>query len=153
MSDIKLLLSNVKRASRSLMSLTDARRAEILMRLADAVDSSHEVILRANAEDLSRMERSNPLYDRLLLSPKRLTAIAGDIRHVAELPSPVGEVIEDRTLPNGLRLRRVRVPFGVIGVIYEARPNVSSMCFLFVSAVEMPVCSRADLMRLLPMKP
>lgn len=112
MSDIKLLLSNVKRASRSLMSLTDARRAEILMRLADAVDSSHEVILRANAEDLSRMERSNPLYDRLLLSPKRLTAIAGDIRHVAELPSPVGEVIEDRTLPNGLRLRRVRVPFG-----------------------------------------
>ena len=125
MSDIKLLLSNVKRASRSLMSLTDARRAEILMRLADAVDSSHEVILRANAEDLSRMERSNPLYDRLLLSPKRLTAIAGDIRHVAELPSPVGEVIEDRTLPNGLRLRRVRVPFGVIGVIYEARPNVT----------------------------
>ena len=133
MSDIKLLLSNVKRASRSLMSLTDARRAEILMRLADAVDSSHEVILRANAEDLSRMERSNPLYDRLLLSPKRLTAIAGDIRHVAELPSPVGEVIEDRTLPNGLRLRRVRVPFGVIGVIYEARPNVTfdvfSLCF------------------------
>lgn len=133
MSDIKLLLSNVKRASRSLMSLTDARRSEILMRLADAVDSSHDAILRANAEDLSRMDRSNPLYDRLQLSPERLNAIAGDIRHVAALPSPVGEVIEDRTLPNGLRLRRVRVPFGVIGVIYEARPNVTfdvfSLCF------------------------
>lgn len=133
MTDITKLLSDIKLASRTLASLPDSRRADILMRLADAVDASQSELLAANAEDLSRMDRLNPLYDRLQLTPDRLTAIAADIRHVASLPSPVGEVIEDRTLPNGLRIRRVRVPFGVIGVIYEARPNVTfdvfSLCF------------------------
>ena len=127
------ILSGVKQASRSLSSISDEERVALLMRLADAVDASQEELLAANVADLQRMDPANPLYDRLQLTPDRLTAIAGDIRHVAMLQSPVGEVIEERTLSNGLRLRRVRVPFGVIGVIYEARPNVTfdvfSLCF------------------------
>lgn len=71
------------------------------------------------------MSRSNPLYDRLQLTSERLAGIASDLRHVAALPTPVGEEVEHRTLPNGIDLRKVRVPFGVIGVIYEARPNVT----------------------------
>lgn len=126
-------LADVKKASRSLNSLSDAKRSAVLRRLADAVDSSHDRILAANRSDLARMDSANPLYDRLQLTPERLTAIAGDIRHVASLPCPVGEIIDGHTLPNGLRIRRVRVPFGVIGVIYEARPNVTfdvfSLCF------------------------
>lgn len=127
------ILSRVKQASRSITSIPDEVRAGLLMRLADAVDASHDELLAANAADLQRMEPDNPLYDRLQLTPARLEAIAADIRHVAGLPSPVGEVMEDSTLPNGLRLRKVRVAFGVIGVIYEARPNVTfdvfSLCF------------------------
>ncbi len=127
------ILSGVKQASRSLSSISDEERVALLMRLADAVDASQDELLAANAADLQRMDPANPLYDRLQLTPDRLTVIADDIRHVAMLQSPVGEVIEERTLPNGLRLRRVRVPFGVIGVIYEARPNVTfdvfSLCF------------------------
>ena len=79
------------------------------------------------------MDKSNPLYDRLQLTPARLADIASDMRHVAALPSPLGRVLKDKTLENGLRLRRVSVPFGVIGMVYEARPNVSfdvfSLCF------------------------
>lgn len=127
------IFRRVKAASRTLGSMSDNERSDVLMSLADAVDASHEVLLRANESDLERMERSNPLYDRLQLTPARLEAIASDIRHIAKLPSPVGEVIEERTLPNDLQLRRVRVPFGVVGVIYEARPNVTfdvfSLCF------------------------
>ena len=79
------------------------------------------------------MDPANPLYDRLKLTPERLEGIASDMRQVAKLPSPLGRILEDRTLPNGLRLRKVSVPFGVIGVVYEARPNVTfdvfSLCF------------------------
>ncbi|MBR4134774.1 MAG: glutamate-5-semialdehyde dehydrogenase, partial [Bacteroidales bacterium] len=90
-------------------------------------------LLEANAADLAAMDRSNPLYDRLMLTEERLKGIASDMRHVAALPSPLGRTLVERTLPNGLRLRKVSVPFGVIGVIYEARPNVTfdvfSLCF------------------------
>ena len=91
------------------------------------------MLLDANKRDLEQMESQDPLYDRLLLTPDRLQGIASDMRHVASLPSPLGIVTKERTLENGLYLRRVSVPFGVIGVIYEARPNVSfdvfSLCF------------------------
>ncbi|MDE5646356.1 MAG: glutamate-5-semialdehyde dehydrogenase [Muribaculaceae bacterium] len=127
------VFGRVKAASRSLNALPDGENRAVLMRLADAVDASHEMLLEANAMDVSRMDVNNPLYDRLLLTDDRLDSIAMDIRNVASLPSPVGEVIEERILPNGLNIRRVRVPFGVIGVIYEARPNVTfdlfSLCF------------------------
>lgn len=127
------VFGRVKSASRSLNALPDGENRSVLMKLADAVDASHEMLLEANSKDVSRMDVNNPLYDRLLLTDDRLDSIAMDIRNVASLPSPVGEVIEERILPNGLNIRRVRVPFGVIGVIYEARPNVTfdvfSLCF------------------------
>lgn len=122
-----------KKASRSLALIPDARRDEILNRVADAISLHQDEILAANAADLSRMEQSNPLYDRLQLTPKRLEDIASDMHHVALLPSPLGRVLKEKTLENGLHLRRVAVPFGVIGMVFEARPNVAfdvfSLCF------------------------
>ena len=122
-----------KAASRELALLTDERRNEILMAVADAIMQYRDKLLGANAEDLSRMETANPLYDRLQLSEKRLSDIAADMRNVASLPSPLGHVTKQKTLANGLRLCRISVPFGVIGIIYEARPNVTydvfSLCF------------------------
>lgn len=129
----KDIFSRVKAAGRGLALVDDAARAAVLNGIADAITARMDGLLAANAADLARMERSNPLYDRLQLTTARLEAIAQDMRHVAGLPSPLGRCLESRTLPNGLRLRRVSVPFGVIGVIYEARPNVSfdvfSLCF------------------------
>ena len=123
--ELKETFERVKAASRQLALLSDERKNALLMAVADAIGQHQQALLAANAEDLSHMERSNPLYDRLQLTPQRLEAIAGDMRHVATLPSPLGMVQKERTLQNGLRLRRVSVPFGVIGVVYEARPNVT----------------------------
>ncbi len=127
------IFSKVKTASRSLALIPDARRDEILLAVADAILANEASLLEANAKDLSRMDKSNPLYDRLQLTPARLADIASDMRHVAALPSPLGRVLKEKTLENGLHLRRVSVPFGVIGMVYEARPNVSfdvfSLCF------------------------
>ncbi len=123
----------VKRASKTLAILSDEQRNEILLAVAQAIIDNKEEILGANAQDLARMEKSNPLYDRLQLTEKRLADIAADMRNVASLPSPLGHVTKQKTLPNGLRLCRVSVPFGVIGIVYEARPNVTfdvfSLCF------------------------
>ena len=122
-----------KKASRSLALIPDGRRDEILLAVADAIGRNEQAILDANAKDLARMDPANPLYDRLQLTTKRLADIAADMRHVAQLPSPLGRVLSERTLENGLRLRRVAVPFGVIGMVFEARPNVAfdvfSLCF------------------------
>ncbi len=111
----------------------DAQRNLLLEHLSDAILANQEMLLGANKQDLEQMGVKDPLYDRLLLTPERLKGIASDMRHVAGLPSPLGAITKERTLENGLYLRRVSVPFGVIGVIYEARPNVSfdvfSLCF------------------------
>ena len=130
---VRLLLQNVKKASRTLALLEDAQRNLLLEHLADAILANQDLLLDANKLDLEQMDVKDPLYDRLLLTPERLKGIASDMRHVAGLPSPLGAITKERTLENGLYLRRVSVPFGVIGVIYEARPNVSfdvfSLCF------------------------
>ena len=130
---IENTLQLLKDASYSLPVLEENQINDLLLTLADAIESNSAVLLEANAKDLARMDRSNPVYDRLLLTEDRLKGIASDMRHVAELESPVGKVIDERVRPNGMKLTRVRVPFGVIGVIYEARPNVSfdvfSLCF------------------------
>jgi glutamate-5-semialdehyde dehydrogenase len=122
-----------KKASRGLALVSDDKRDEILLAVADAIQANEAALLEANQDDLSRMEQSNPLYDRLLLTPKRLADIASDMRHVSQLPSPLGRVLKEKTLDNGLHLRRVSVPFGVIGMVFEARPNVAfdvfSLCF------------------------
>ena len=133
MTRIEEQFRNVKAASRELATLSDERRNSVLRAVADAIVAHEQELLQANAKDLARMERSNPLYDRLQLTSKRLADIAADMRHVATLPSPLGNVLREKTLANGLRLRRVSVPFGVIGVVYEARPNVTcdvfALCF------------------------
>ena len=122
-----------KQASRGLALLTDQQRSNVLLAVADAIVANQDRILAANADDLAKMDRQNPLYDRLQLTEKRLADIAADMRNVAALPTPLGHVTKQKTLPNGLRLCRVSVPFGVIGMIYEARPNVTydvfSLCF------------------------
>ena len=123
----------VKAASKSLTAITEEQRRDVLMGVADAIVARQTDLLEANRQDLRRMDPQNPLYDRLQLTAPRLEAIAADMRHVAELPSPLGLVTDARTLPNGLRIHRVSVPFGVIGVVYEARPNVTfdvfALCF------------------------
>ena len=130
---LKKKKKKVKRASKSLALLSDNQRNEILLAVAEAILNNKERILEANAQDLAKMSKENPLYDRLQLTDSRLEGIASDMRNVATLPSPLGHITKQKTLPNGLRLCRVSVPFGVIGMIYEARPNVTfdvfSLCF------------------------
>ena len=122
-----------KEASRALLLLTDEQRNEVLLKIADRVEAEAAKLLAANALDLQKHEPSDPLYDRLLLTKERIQSIAADLRNVAKLPSPLGLISKERTLANGLYLRRISVPFGVIGVIFEARPNVCfdvfALCF------------------------
>ena len=138
-----------KAASRSLALISEDLRNQILLAVADAIVDLQERILSSNEKDLAKMDPKNPLYDRLQLTPKRLDDIASDMRHVAELPSPLGHITKEKTLPNGLRLHRVSVPFGVIGMIYEARPNVTfdvfSLCFKSGNACVLKGGSDADL--------
>ena len=131
--ELKETFQRVKVASKELALITDGQRNEILHAVADAIIYNKVRILEANAKDLAKMDRTNPLYDRLQLTDSRLEGIASDMRNVATLPSPLGHITKEKTLPNGMRLCRVSVPFGVIGMIYEARPNVTfdvfSLCF------------------------
>jgi len=123
-------------ASHELVKLTSAQKNTILLAMADQLIADESIILAANAQDLERATSnglSSAMIDRLTLNPKRLAAIAQALREVADLPDPVGEVLADWTRPNGLRIRKVRVPIGVIGIIFESRPNVTadaaSLCF------------------------
>ena len=117
----------------SLQTLSDSEVTSVLMDVASALRDSTEDILKANALDLSRMSPENPKYDRLKLTPARIEGIASDMKNVAGLPSPLGKLLSETVRPNGMTIRKVTVPFGVIGVIYEARPNVTadvfSLCF------------------------
>ena len=145
---LKETFENVKAASRKLNLLSDEQRNEILKAVADAIIAQKATILEANSQDLAKMDKQNPLYDRLQLTEKRLDDIANDMRNVASLPSPLGHITKEKTLPNGLRLHRVSVPFGVIGMIYEARPNVTyavfSLCFKSGNACVLKGGSDAD---------
>lgn len=114
-----------RRAARSLNRRSEEEINQLLMSLADALEQAIPEILEANALDLARMEPSNPKYDRLQLTDARLRDIASDMRSVASLPSPLGKTLSEVTRPNGMTIKKVSVPFGVIGVIYEARPNVT----------------------------
>ncbi len=118
-------LRAVQRASREIITLTDETINHLLLALANSIPDHQDVILEANQKDIERMDPADPMVDRLLLNASRLDAIAADIRNVASLPSPLDSVLEARVLPNGLNLKKVTVPIGVIGIIYEARPNVT----------------------------
>lgn len=126
-------------AARALTELTTESINNLLRQLADRLDTSIDILLKANAIDLEKMSPDNPRRDRLMLTPERINAIAADIRNVAALPSPLGKTLDSIRRPGGLTITRVSVPFGVIGVIYEARPNVTfdvfSLCFKAGSAV------------------
>ena len=112
-------------ASRSLNLVSDETINTVLLALADEAVAQTETILSENAKDLAAMEMSNPMYDRLLLTKERIEGIAADIRNVASLPSPLGKQLMETVRPNGMKISKISVPFGVVGIIYEARPNVS----------------------------
>ncbi|WP_165020818.1 glutamate-5-semialdehyde dehydrogenase [Dysgonomonas sp. ZJ279] len=123
----------VAEASRSLNLLEEKEINAILEAIAKETESKMHYILSENLKDLQRMDISNPKYDRLLLNEQRISDIVKDIRNVISLPSPIGKQLMEKTLPNGLNITKKTVPFGVVGIIYEARPNVSfdvfSLCF------------------------
>ena len=120
------LLENARRAALDLQSRHTPNDIDLmLLAVAQAIEDNIEPILNANALDLNAMDSNDPRRDRLMLDPSRLHGIATDMRNVASLPSPLYRVLETATRPNGLVIEKVTVPFGVIGVIYEARPNVT----------------------------
>ncbi|ADV42358.1 glutamate-5-semialdehyde dehydrogenase [Bacteroides helcogenes] len=140
--------ASVQEAGRRLLSLSDKEINRVLLAVADAAIEKADFILSENLKDLERMDSSDPKYDRLQLTEARLQAIAADIRKVAALPSPLGRILKESVLPNGLKIKRVSVPFGVIGIIYEARPNVSfdvfSLCLKSGNACILKGGSDAD---------
>ncbi|MEX2246584.1 MAG: glutamate-5-semialdehyde dehydrogenase [Dehalococcoidia bacterium] len=140
-SEIEAKAQEAKRAARRLATLSSEVKNDALERLAGALVASSGEILAANAQDLERGRAdglTSAVLDRLTLTDDRLRAIAKDVRTVALLPDPVGETLEMRTLPNGLMVGKMRVPFGVIGAVYENRPNVTvdiaSLCLKAGSA-------------------
>ena len=145
---IEKLLRETAVAAKQLVALPDEQVVKILRQVADALDAHQAEVLAANAEDLQRMDPANPKYDRLKLTADRVAAIANDMRNVASLPSPLGRVLQETVRPNGMMIKKISVPFGVIGVIYEARPNVTfdvfSLCFRSGNACVLKGGSDAD---------
>ena len=119
------IFKKVLQASKTLALLSDDKINEVLLAVADAAEHYTTMILAANENDLARMSADDPKYDRLLLNEERIKGIAADMRNVASLPTPLGRQLMAMERPNGMTIRKLSVPFGVIGIIYEARPNVS----------------------------
>ncbi len=118
-------LSRARQAAPLLAQLSTTEKNAILLAMADAIESHAEAILAANRADLESSGLAGAMRERLLLNPERITEMAGGVRDVAALPDPIGEVLAEWTRPNGLRIRKLRVPLGVVGIIYESRPNVT----------------------------
>ena len=148
MYNIENQLSNVRRAAKQLQFHTKEQINDLLNDLADVAQDNAEIILQENRKDLDLMDPANPKYDRLKLTVERIGDIAQGIRTVARLSSPVGQVLDKCVRPNGLEIKRVSVPFGVIGIIYEARPNVTldvfSLCLKSGNACVLKGGSDAD---------
>lgn len=125
MNSILPLLQQTQQASASVRRLTDAQRSDLLNELAAIVEQSKELIMSENQKDLDLMDKADPKYDRLLLTESRIQGLADSLREVALLPDPTGEVLIERNLENGLNIKKIAVPMGVVGVIYESRPNVT----------------------------
>lgn len=121
----RLKLESARRASAVLAGLSTEQKNRLLLDMADEIEGGSAKILHANEEDVKRANLSGAMRDRLLLTPARISAMAGSVRDVAGLPDPINEILEEWTLPNGLRIRKVRVPLGVVGIVYESRPNVT----------------------------
>ena len=158
MGNLTELFRSVRLASRKLNLIDENKINTVLCRVADAAVAHTADILEANKQDLARMEPSNPKYDRLMLTEQRIADIAADMRRVSQLPSPLGRVLAEWTQPNGMTIKKVSVPFGVIGIIYEARPNVTfdvfSLCLKSGNAVIMKggsdaACSNEAIVRVI----
>ncbi len=140
--DLTVMGKTARAASRKIATLSTQQKNQALFAIADELEQSAEAVLAANALDIANGRSrglSDSLLDRMLLTPSRLTGLAADARKVAGLPDPIGAEIESRLLPNGIRLSRRRIPIGVLGVIYEARPNVTidiaTLCLKTANAV------------------
>ena len=127
---------DVKNASLTLTDISNDEINSILNDVADAAIANKQHIISENAKDLQRMDPANPMYDRLKLTDARIEGIAADTRNVSKLPSPLGRVLKHHILPNGLELTRISVPFGVIGIVYEARPNVTFDVFALERSID-----------------
>ena len=125
MNSLATIFENAHLAKKELATVTDATINRVLNAIADEAIAQTSYILAENGKDLDRMDPADSKYDRLQLTAERIEGIAADLRNVALLPSPLGHILSDTVRPNGLNIKRLTVPFGVIGVIYEARPNVS----------------------------
>lgn len=123
--DIEQGLKACQAATRKLALLQEAAINQVILTLADLAEADTQHLITENRKDLERMDPDNPKYDRLLLNEKRIQDIAADLRKVASLPSPLHHTLEQKTLPNGLDLSRISTPIGVIGIVYESRPNVT----------------------------
>ena len=148
MEQIKDIFKQVRQAKGSLAFCKEEIINDTLYALADRVEAATDRILEENAKDLAAMDPSNPKYDRLKLTAERIHAIAQGIRQVATQPSPSGRILSQAVRPNGMKLTKVSVPFGVIGIIYEARPNVTldvfALCFKSGNACILKGGSDAD---------
>ena len=125
---INTLADTARVAGRTLTVATGVQRKAALQTIADAIEARSAEILEANEKDMAAGRAANlnsSLLDRLLLTPERIKGIAGGARQVSELPDPLGNTLRKSTLPNGIELEQISVPFGVIGMVYEARPNVT----------------------------
>ncbi|BBE16466.1 gamma-glutamyl phosphate reductase [Aquipluma nitroreducens] len=123
--NVKEQLTLVVKASRKLNLVSEEKINKVLLDVAEAAIQNTALILQENAKDLNRMDPTDPKYDRLMLTADRIKGIASDINNVATLPSPLGRILSKTTRPNGLQITKTSVPFGVIGIIFEARPNVT----------------------------
>jgi len=118
-------LERARAASAQLAQLSTSQKNSLLLKMADAIEANEAKILAANAMDIERSNLQGAMRDRLLLTPARIKDVAKAVREVAALPDPIGEMLEEWTRPNGLNIRKVRVPLGVVGIVYESRPNVT----------------------------
>ena len=146
--DVIRLLTATRSAAPKLAAVPDNVRNAVLQDLAKNLVAQATDIITANKKDLARMPQDDPRHDRLLLNAERIKGIADDVAKVATLPTPTGKVLEQRTLDNGLDLQRITVPLGVVGVIYESRPNVTidvfALCFKAGNAAVLKGGKEAD---------
>src|SRR5688500_10634394 len=138
MKTVEQQIIKTHKAATGLRNATDAQIKKALMALADTAEKNSALIIKANKKDVAKQAANDPKIDRLLLNEQRIKNIANAIRQIAKLPNPSGRVLEKRTLPNGLELEKQSVPLGVVGAIYESRPNVTfdiaALCLRSVNA-------------------
>ena len=139
MPSIEPLIVKTHNASVNLRNCTDAQIKKTLRDLADALESNVPAILRANKKDVAKQDVNDPRIDRLLLNEQRIKNITASIKKVSRLPNPSNKILEKRKLYNGLQLEKISVPLGVVGAIYESRPNVTFDIAACVYVVRMPV--------------